>query len=62
MEELIVEATKPPSSGPNVEMRMAKRVRQSRAGSLERPSSSSAGDNLQLLTGLIVYSVFSTWY
>ena len=47
VEEPVVGATKPPSSRPTVETRMAKRARESRAGSVARPSSSSAGDDLQ---------------
>ena len=47
VEEPVVEATKPPSFGPAVEMRMAKRARQSHVGFVAGPSSSSAGDDLQ---------------
>ena len=47
VEEPIVEAVEPPSSGPAVETRMAKRARQSRAASVVVPSSSSAGEDLQ---------------
>ena len=47
VEEPIVEATKLPSSGPAVETRMAKRARQSRAGSVAGPSSPTIGDYLQ---------------
>ena len=47
VEEPVVKATEPPSSGPAVETRMAKRARQSRAGSVAAPSSSSAGEDLQ---------------
>ena len=47
VEEPIVEAVEPPSFGPAVETRMAKRARQSRVGSAAAPSSSSAGEDLQ---------------
>ena len=47
MEEPVVEAGEPPPSGPTVETRLAKKARQSRAGSVAAPSSSSAGENLQ---------------
>ena len=47
VEEPVVEATEPPPSGPAVEMRLAKRARQSRVGSVAAPSSSSAGEDLQ---------------
>ena len=46
MEEPIVEAAEPPPSGPAVETRLAKKARQSRAGSVAAPSS-SAGEDLQ---------------
>ena len=46
MEEPIVEAAEPPSSGLAVKTRIAKRARQSRAGSVVAPSSSSAGEDL----------------
>ena len=42
VEEPVVEATEPPPSGRAVETRQAKRARQSRAGSIAAPSSSSA--------------------
>ena len=47
VEEPVVEAAEPPPSGPAVETRLAKRARQSRAGSIAAPSSSSAGEDLQ---------------
>ena len=47
VEEPVVEAAEPPSYGPAMESRMEKRARQSRVGSVARPSSSSAGDDLQ---------------
>ena len=47
MEEPVVEAAEPPPSGPTVETRLAKKARQSRAGSVAAPSSSSAGEDLQ---------------
>ena len=47
VEEPVVGALEPPSSGPAVETRMAKGARQIRAGSVAGPSSSSAGDDLQ---------------
>ena len=47
VEEPIVGAAEPPSSGPTMEARMAKRARQSHARSVARPSSSSANDDLQ---------------
>ena len=47
VEEPVVEAAEPPPSGPAVETRQAKRVRQSRTGSVAAPSSSSAGKDLQ---------------
>ena len=47
VEEPVVEAFEPPSFGPAVETRMAKRVRQSRVGSMAVPSLSSAGEDLQ---------------
>ena len=47
MEEPIVEAAEPPSSGPAVETRLAKKARQSHAGSVPAPSSSSTGEDLQ---------------
>ena len=47
VEEHVVKAAEPPSSGPAVETRMAKRARQSRASSAAAPSSSSAGEDLQ---------------
>ena len=47
VEEPIVKAVEPPSSGLAVETRMAKRARQSRDGSVAAPSSSSAGEDLQ---------------
>ena len=47
VEEPIVEAAEPPSSGPAVETRLAKKARQSRVGAVPAPSSSSAGENLQ---------------
>ena len=46
VEEPVVEAAEPPSSGPVVETRMAKRARHSRTGSAAAPSSSSAGEDL----------------
>ena len=46
MEEPVVEAAEPPSSGPAVETRLAKRAKQSRACSIAAPSSSSAGEDL----------------
>ena len=47
VEELVVEAAEPPPSKPAVETRVAKRARQSGAGSIVVPSSSSAGEDLQ---------------
>ena len=47
VEELVVEAPEPPPSGPAVETRLAKKARQSRAGSVPAPFSSSAGEDLQ---------------
>ena len=47
VEEFVVEAAEPPPFGPAVETRQAKRARQSRAGSVAAPSSSSAGEDLQ---------------
>ena len=47
VEEPVVEAAEPPPSGPAVETRLAKKARQSRAGSIAAPSSSSAGEDLQ---------------
>ena len=47
MEEAVVEAVKPPPSGPAVETRLAKKARQSRVGSVPAPSSSSAGEDMQ---------------
>ena len=47
LEDPVVKAVEPLSSGPAVETRMAKRARQSRAGSVAVPSSSSAGEDLQ---------------
>ena len=47
VEECVVDAVDPPSSGPAVETRMAKRARQSRASSMAGPSSSTADDYLQ---------------
>ena len=47
MEEPVVEAIEPPSSGPAVETRQAKRARQSRVDSVAAPSSSSVGKDLQ---------------
>ena len=47
MEEPVVKAVEPPPSGPAVEMRQAKRARQSCAGSIVAPSSSSASEDLQ---------------
>ena len=43
----MVDEVDPPSSGPAVETRMAKRTRQSRAGSVAGPSSSTANDDVQ---------------
>ena len=47
VDEPVVEAAEPPSSGPAVETRMAKKARQSRVGSVAAPSSSSASEDLQ---------------
>ena len=47
VEEAVVEAAKPPPSGPAVETRLAKKARQSRAGSIPVPSSSSSGEDMQ---------------
>ena len=47
MEEPVIEATESSSSKPAVETRMAKRARQSHAGSVAAPSSSSASEDLQ---------------
>ena len=47
IEERVVDAVDPPSSEPAVEMRMAKKARQSCAGSVARPSSSTADDDVQ---------------
>ena len=47
IEERIVESFDPPSFGPAMETRLAKRARQSRAGSVPGPSSSTADNNMQ---------------
>ena len=47
MEEPVVEGAEPPPSRPAVETRLAKKARQSRAGSVAAPFSSSASENLQ---------------
>ena len=47
VEEPVVEAAEPPPSGPAMEMRLAKRARQSHVASVAAPSSSSAGKDLQ---------------
>ena len=47
VEDCVVDAVDPPSFGPAVESRMAKRARQNRAGSVAGPSSSIADDDLQ---------------
>ena len=47
VEELVVRAAEPPSFGPAMETRMAKRARQSSASSVAGPSSLFIGDNLQ---------------
>ena len=47
VEEPVIEAAEPLPSGHAVETRLAKRARQSRAGSIAAPSSSSAGEDLQ---------------
>ena len=47
VEEAVVEAAEPPPSGHVVETRLAKKARQSRAGSVPAPSSSSAGEDMQ---------------
>ena len=47
VEEAIIEAAEPPPSGPAVETRLAKKARQSRAGFVPAPSSSSAGEDMQ---------------
>ena len=46
VEEAVVEAAEPPPSGPTVETKLAKKARQSRAGSILVPSSSSAGEDM----------------
>ena len=46
VEEPVVKAVEPPSSGPTVETRMAKRARQSGAGFVAVPSSSCASEDL----------------
>ena len=46
VEEPVVQAVEPPSSGPTVETRLAKKARQSRAGFVAAPSLSSAGEDL----------------
>ena len=43
----MVDVVDPPSSGPTVETRMAKRARQSRVGSVAGPSSSIVDDDVQ---------------
>ena len=47
VEEPVVKAVEPPSSGPTMETRMVKRARQSRAASVVGPSSPSVGEDLQ---------------
>ena len=47
VEERVVDAVDPPSFGPAIETRMAKRAQQSRAGFVAGPSSSTANDNVQ---------------
>ena len=47
VEEPVVEAVEPPSSGLAMETRLAKKARQSRAFSIAAPSSSSASEDLQ---------------
>ena len=47
VEDAIVEAAKPPPSGPAMETRLAKKARQSRASYVPAPSSSSAGEDMQ---------------
>ena len=47
VEERMVDVADPPSSGPAVETRLAKRAQQSRAGSVAGPSSSTTDDDVQ---------------
>ena len=47
VEERVIDAVDPPSSGPAMETRIAKRARQSRAGSVAGPSLSTVDDDLQ---------------
>ena len=47
VEERVVDSGDPPSSGPAIETRLAKRARQSRASSVLGPSSSTADDDVQ---------------
>ena len=47
VEDAAVEAVEPPPSGAAVETRLAKKARQSRAGSVPAPSSSSVGEDMQ---------------
>ena len=47
IEERVVDSVDPPSFGPAMETRLAKRARQSRAGSVPGPSSSTADDDVQ---------------